>query len=148
MHEAQDDSSIFHSAIQYLGDDRFCFHLALIKAYFPSVFLKTDIFCTPCGTRVLQFYIGFFVAKLQKSKRIFYCISPENVSSMKPVASVVFRYCTSELAHAAAPPFQFEPATLGFGLVLSGCIFCVKQTHKRTPILIQSWSPFFLPKSP
>ena len=99
---------------------------------FPLSILKTDIFCTPCGTRVLQFYVGFFVAKLQKSKRIFYCISPENVSSMKPVAPVVFRYCTSELAHAAAPSFQFEPATLGFGLVLFGCIFSVMHTHVRT----------------
>lgn len=51
---------------------------------------------------------------------------------MKPVASIVFRYCTSELAHAAAPPFQFEPATLGFDLVLFGCIFRVMHTHAIT----------------
>ena len=114
------------------------------KPIFPLSILKTDIFCTSCGTRALQFYVGFFVAKLQKSKRIFYCISPENVSSMKPVAPIVFRYCTSELAHAAAPPSRFEPAALGCGLVLFGCIFCVKHTQSNCLICLPDKSGNFL----
>ena len=76
-----------------------------------------------------------------KGARNFY---PENVSSMKPVAPIVFRYCTLELAHAAAPPSRFEPAALGCGLVLLCCIFSVRHTQSNCLICLPDKSGNFL----
>ena len=55
------------------------------------------------------------------------------------LASIVLGLHTSEQAHAAAPPFQIEPTSLGFDLALTGPlidgIYTVGVTHvgaKRT----------------
>ena len=63
---------------------------------------------------------------------------------MKPVAPIVFRYCTSELAHTAAPPSRFEPAALGCGLVLLCCIFSVMHTQSNCLICLPDKSGNFL----
>ena len=62
--------------------------------------------------------------------------------------SIVLRYYTSEQAHCATPPFQIEPAALGFDLVL-GAISkenrfypLIAKAERLTPQGVKTFPPF------